>query len=82
MVECQLPKLKVAGSIPVARSIFPQQNRRIELRASLKKPSFVPQMSDKNFHFVDLANTSLQEMTLPTDVRLFRPYANHLTGCV
>jgi hypothetical protein len=24
MVECQLPKLDVAGSIPVARSIFPQ----------------------------------------------------------
>src|SRR5260370_11661500 len=25
MVECQLPKLKVAGSIPVARSIFLDQ---------------------------------------------------------
>ncbi len=33
MVECQLPKLEVAGSIPVTRSIFPQEILNVEFKS-------------------------------------------------
>ena len=35
MVECQLPKLDVAGSTPVSRSNFPQNQSLIILRESV-----------------------------------------------
>lgn len=60
MVECQLPKLKVASSILVARSSFPQQKRKFELQGILEKPvcpTDVPQMV---LSFVASANVSLQ----------------------
>jgi hypothetical protein len=35
MVECQLPKLKVAGSIPVSRSSIYKNNQKAAARTSM-----------------------------------------------
>src|SRR5205085_2070448 len=43
MVECQLPKLKVAGSIPVARSTFPR-NSQTQISKVRNGPANTPQI--------------------------------------
>src|SRR5947207_6678153 len=79
MVECQLPKLKVASSILVARSICSQQILNVEFKSHTSVRSLStqghdfesPEMSaSKDNTHTDFKNVG--EMTLAADLKLCR----------
>jgi hypothetical protein len=62
--ECLIcfPKLDVAGSIPVVRSIYPQQNRKVELKES--------DLAQRSFDSSTCGESQPPEMTLTMDFKL------------
>ena len=73
MVECQLPKLKVASSSLVARSKFTQQNSRVEFENRWES-QFIPQMSHKRIA------VSLSGKSQPPEIKLETDFEKRFSG--